>query len=239
MTAKNSENSNALRYDKNLVSFTKKMFAKDRNKRALSDVIATLLLVAITVVFAVMLATFFQGSFGTVGAGFNPAALESRVPPTLKITGYDTRDGAALYGISFLGNSVSTPTGSKLCTVSCAPANTEFIVIKVKNDGASSYVINDILINDKDHLWDTTSSVGTYFSSGSYPNAGYFRIISKTDLEQKSNTLASGDEVRIVIRLSKDLTIGGSDIAYYTPLRIYFTGNPNAPTFVIFSGDVT
>lgn len=238
MKIKNSENSNALHYE-NLASFTKKMLAKDRNKRALSDVIATLLLVAVTVVLAVMLAAFFQGNFGSIGAGFNPSALESQIPPSLMITGYDTRDGAGLYGISFLGNSVSTPPSGKLCTVSCAPAETEFIVIKVKNDGASSYVIHDILINDKDHLWDTTSSVGTDFSSSSYPNAGYFRIISTTDLKQKSNTLASGDEGRVVIRLNKDLTIGGSDIAYYVPLTIYFTGNPNAPTFVILSGDVT
>ena len=212
--------------------FRNEIFFNHRNRRALSDVIATLLLLSVTMVLAVMLSAFLQGSgFASIGSSFNTAALESQIPPSLKLTGYDTRDENDLYGITFLDN---TKDG-KLCTINC-PTTTEFIVLKIKNDGSGSYTVNDLLINGIDHLWD--GGANGVSLSGNLPTSGKFSII-KADDTKRSNILASGDEVRIVIRLSKDLMMSNSDVGYYLPLKIVFLGSINAPTFVIFSGDVT
>ena len=212
--------------------FRNKFFSNHKNKRALSDVIATILLLAVTMALAVMLSAFFQESgFANIGSNFNPTALESQIPPSIKLTGYDTRDGIDLSGITFLDNAQN----GSLCTKSCTPTTTEFIVLKIKNDGSSSYTVDDILINGIDHLWDGTSSGD--LSSG-FPNSGKFRIIKTSTTEQRSDVVAGGEEVRIVIRLSKDLTMSDSDVGYYMPLKIVFLGSINAPTFVIFSGDI-
>ena len=218
---------------------------KRKNKRAVSEVVATLLMVTITVIGAVMLSVYFQNSgFVGIGNSFNPTYLESQTPPSLKITGYDTRDNSALFGISNLDNKNS---GSIICTKSCnvtpnatpAQSGTEFIVLKVKNDGTNSYVVRDILINDVDHLWDGTNTGTLLNPSSNYPNAGNFRIIdSKTDLNFRSNEIKSGQEKLLIIKLSQNVMINNNDISYNMPLKVVFTGSIKAPTFVVYSGDI-
>ena len=221
---------------------------KGQNRRAVSEVVATLLLLSVTIVLAVMLSSYLQGSgVGNIGSSFNSNSLQSQIPPNLKITGYDTRDGTDLFGTG-IGNYKN----DKLCTNGCAgtannypssSGGTEFIVLKIKNGGTSSYTLNDMLINDKDHLWDKTIGGTLSSSPGNFPYAGYFRVIYTGNNTQISNVIASGGEVRAVIKLSKDIVMNGGssppDIGYAVPIKIYFTGSTNAPTFVILSGDVT
>lgn len=222
------------------------------SRRAVSEVIATLLMVSITVVGAVMLAAFLQNSgFASIGGSFGSNYLESQIPPSIKLIGYDTRDGNDLFGIGVLDN--NNVLNTKLCTRGCeSNANnlpndpspgTEFIVLKMKNDGVNSYTINVILINDVDHLWNGTVSGSLSSSPGGWPNAGNFRLIpSSTDLNFRSNQLRAGEEALLVIKLSQNIITnsGGQqpDIAYNLPLKIAFTGSLNAPTFIVLGGDV-
>jgi len=227
-------------------------------KRAISEVIATLMLLAITVIGGVIVANFFQSSgiSENLGSGFSPGSLQSQSPQSIILTGYDTRDHNDLFA-TVLDNKYD----SQLCTIGCAsyanntpnsvPAGTEgteFIVLKIKNDGLSSVFLNDLLVNNVDHLLDTTVTTGVLDASvnlGNYPDAGKFSIISTTDNSSiiSSNELVGGDEVLLVIKLSKDVTMnsGGTplNISLNSPLIIsILTESVNNPTFVVASGDV-
>lgn len=219
---------------------------KKSYRRSVSEVIATLILLSITVVGAAMISVLMQTSgFSEVGAGFSSKAIESQQPPEIKITGYDTRDGSNLFGINGLNNNESTPR--RLCTTSCNGAQadllpsaggTEFIVLRIKNEGNNAYTVNNILINDVDHLASPiTGSIPAQF-----PLSGQFSIISSpTDTTIKSNVLQSGDEVLIIIKLNKSLFIvggSGNNIDLNFPLTVEFTGSLNAPSFIVLSGDI-
>lgn len=227
-------------------------FQKGSSRRAVSDIIATLLMIAVTVVLAVMLAAYFQGSGMTgIGSSFNSAFLQSQVPPNLKMTGYDTRDGSNLLGTGL--NNFWDVNNKELCTKGCeanqdlspAAGGTEFIVLKIKNEGNDPFTLQDILINDVDHLWDGTG-LGATLSNANFPNAGKFRVVSTSDPPvQRTNIISAGEEIRVAIKLSKDIIINrpppdtNKDIPYDLSLKIKFTGHPNLPTFIVLSGDVT
>jgi flagellin-like protein len=217
---------------------------------AVSEIIATLMLLAITVVGAVMISVLMQGSLGGLGTDFTSTYLESQQVPSIKLTGYDTRDGLVLYGIKAINNTQN----SELCTKGCDTANannypnlggTEFIVLRIKNEGTNSFTVDDVVINDIDHLWDSTKT--GILSSSNYPNAGKFVIVSYVSplpnpvTISSSNVLSSGDQVLLVMKLSKDIAMTGGaqqpDISYNIPLSVELTGSLNAPSFTILSGD--
>ena len=109
---------------------------KSMKRRAVSDIIATLMLLGITVAGAVLVSAFFQGS-NIFGSAYTTSGSQTA---SLKITGYDTRDGPTLSGIATFDN--SNPTDSILTHGS------EYIVLNVQNQGISKVVLQGVEIND-------------------------------------------------------------------------------------------
>ena len=233
-------------YSSNFIKRKTFFIGRYQQRKAVSEVIATLLLLAITVVGAVMVSIFFQGSqISSIAGGFSPSSVQAPVA-SITLIGYDTRDSTDLYGTALNNNFNNKFLCTKTCNTSpdSLPANsgTEFIVLKIRNDGTNTVTLGTILVNNVDHRWDQ-SAAGTTLSLTSFPKAGKYSIVRTSDNLQKSNTiLQSNEEVLLVIKLDKSLVIkiGGvdSDISLNYPLTITFlTGSPNPPSFVVLSGD--
>ena len=193
------------------------------NRRAISDIIATLLLLGITVAGAVLVSAFFQGNnifrYDSTTSGTQTASL--------KIIGYDTRDGPTLSGITGFDN--SNPTNSILT------AGSEYIVLNVQNQGINKVVLQGVEINDITHSWDNTQGV----LPSAYPAAGKFNIIPSTGTQpftlRPTNELQRNDEVRLVIKLSSSLP----DINLNEPVRVkFYTNLIDASPVVITSGGI-
>jgi len=183
----------------------------------------------------------------------------------IKLMGYDTRDtqpGEPLAGISGLENKF---TGDgQLCTVTCAPllndlpnatpiaGGTEFIVLDIKNMALQNITIRGVVINDISHTWEDAIQPGTCLDlsnnlpgPGKYPASGKFSFlvpvenIECTSLWKQfsSNVLGSSAEVRVLVKLSS--TLGTSDIALNTPLRVSMdTEKQDFDKFLILSGSL-
>lgn len=197
----------------NLIFCNRKISPKKR--RAVAEVISSLLLVAITVVGALLLSGFLDESFiqGSL-------AISSNSDITLKIIklkAFDTRDGVGLMGYANLDN--GTPTDFLLCGVSClanpdnSPTNggTEFLVIQIKNQSLNPIFLESLYLENVVYFWDenTSNSVLNPTSGnanpGHYPRAGMFSILSDNvaDLTQNSdNKILNGDTVNLLVKLS-------------------------------------
>ncbi|MGH9999164.1 MAG: archaellin/type IV pilin N-terminal domain-containing protein [Nitrosopumilaceae archaeon] len=194
---------------------------KGMKHKAISDVIATLLLLGITVAGAVLVSAFFQGN-NIFSPNSNNAGTQTA---SLKIVGYDTRDGTTISGISTFDNVFDSTLTS----------GTEFIVLNVDNQGISKVVLQSIGVNGVDHTWD--QSTGNL--PPTYPTAGKFSIIPTSNDApiplSPTNEIQSNDEVRIVIKLSSSIT---PDINLNEPIRIKFTTNliDNSETLITSGG---
>jgi len=215
-----------------------------KKRRAVSEIIGTLLMVVITVVGGIAVLNFVQNS--DIIESSETISLEEDAI-SVKITGYDSRDSGDLSGISTMDNSLN----QKLCTTSCSgssnqiPANsgTEFIVLKIRNDGTGSAYLGSIFVNNVLHTWDsTTAGVALDASSdtttGQYPRDGQYSIIPTSNtlpITQESDTeLNTGNDRRIVIKLSASIT---SDIDLSRAIRILIDAGSTDPfNFVISSG---
>ncbi len=214
-------------------------------RRGISEIFATLLLLAVTTVGSVFLANLVQGS-GIASIGQNPSQYS--VPTyAVKFLGYDTRDGADLSEVLTLDNKFD----QKFCTVSCtafadnvplaASGGTEFIVLEIKNASPNPVFIRNLQINGVTHSWDPQTGGKTLDASandvtGKYPLSGKFSIISMSALVQRSdNKLNEDEEVRLVIKLSRDIS---SDISLTRPLQIYVDfGGQRSAEAVILTGE--
>lgn len=214
-------------------------------RRGLSELIATLLLLMITTGGSIFLAFIVQGS-GFSSMGQNTQALPSS-SYSIKLTGYDTRDGDDLLGISSLDNK---KVDKKLCATNCqttpdnipADDGTEFIVLQIKNVSPNTAHIQNILVNGITHSWAQQTGGVTFDASasdplsGKYPTNGKFSILSTSSLVQKSdNKLFADEEVLLVVKLNKDM---GSDILLSKPLLVHINfGGQRTTEFAILSGD--
>ena len=210
---------------------------KDMNHRAISDVIATLLLLGITVAGAVLVTAFFQGNNAFRPDASNPGTQSA----SIKIVGYDTRDGSDLSEIDFLDNYLDDPTPF-LCTISCntdpnalpaaaATGGTEFIVLTVRNQGISKVNLQSVEVNGIEHSW--AASTSGILAAGNYPAAGKFSIISTSDIIQRStNELQSSAEAHLVIKLSDNIS---EDIDVNQPIRTRIITNLLDPSSTIVS----
>jgi flagellin-like protein len=214
-------------------------------RRGISEIFATLLLLAITTAGSVFLANLVQGS-GISTIGQNPSQYS--VPTySIKFIGYDTRDGMDLSEISTLDNKFD----QKFCTVSCTAfadnvplasnGGTEFVVLEIKNASPNTVFIRNLQINGVTHSWDPQTGGKTLDASandvtGKYPLSGKFSIIPMSGLAQKSdNQLNEDEEVRLIVKLSRDIP---SDISLTRPLQVYvdFGGQRSAES-VILTGE--
>ncbi len=215
-----------------------------KQRRGISEIFATLMLLGITTAGSVMLASLVGGS------GLNSAAQSSQtnnLPAyAVKLVGYDTRDANDLLGIPTLDNKFD----KRVCTVSCqttpnnTPQNTgtEFLVLHLKNTSTTTVYLEGVQINGILHTWDTNTGgrlldVSTDDFTGKYPLNGKFSILPPSGLvQQNENIMTEDEEIRLVVKLSKDLT---TDVSLTRPILIQVDfGGPRTSDHVILSGEI-
>lgn len=224
-----------------------------RRRRAVSETIATLLILAITVAGAVLVANFMRDGFFDVNQ--NPST-DARVG-SIQLTGYDTRDSEsdALLDVNTVLNEFNqmlcTQGDSTQCTIGVpndipSLGGTDFIVLKIRNMNVDSVFLQNILVNNVGHKWDegTANNVVDASVAGTagtdYPKAGFFSITPTAErsnpLKQKATHELLGDEeVRVIIKLSNSIN---QDIEMWDSLRIHVNfGGPQPADFVVLSGD--
>ncbi len=218
-----------------------------QKRRAVAEVISSLLLVAITVVGAVILTQFLDESF--ISGGLAASGSDSTVK-TIKLIAYDSRDGGNLMKFSNLNN--TSPTDQKLCRASCtnpngnpniSPFGSEFIVIQVRNQSVNPIFLHDVWLGNATHSWDPGTSnvdlkMNDPFSStnGGFPGDGKFSILSTdtNDLIQNiDNQIQSGQTVNLLIKLDNT----NPDIQLSKTIRAQFNiGANQLSEFLIESG---
>jgi len=186
-----------------------------QKRRAVAEVISSLLLVAITVAGAIILTTFLNDSFiqGGLAASGSDSTLKS-----IKLVKYDSRDGGDLLGLPGLNNTgVLAPTDQKLLRVT-GNANTnpqdrgaDFIVIQIENRSVNPIFLHDVWLDNVTHSWDpfTANKILVPSASpisGGIPSDGHFSIfptnvvmgITKQNID---NQIESGQTVNLLIKL--------------------------------------
>lgn len=212
---------------------------KNKKKhRAVSEIISTLLLLAISVVGASLLSVFISNSFDATSF----AQIQDSPARSIQLVSYDTRDNTGLMGITDLDNFYD----SKLCAESCPDKNknpvdggTEFIVMQIENKNAKSIYPDKIYVNNITYTWDD-STIGIRLegsapdsSSNSFPDAGKFSIFDRNNEIQTAREIKGGKTVNILIKLdtySEDILLD----KYFT-VKINI-GDLNSKEFVLQGG---
>lgn len=216
----------------------------DMKKRGVSDIIATLLLLGITVAGAVLVSSFFSNSNLLQSQG--NASSQSA---SIKIINYDTRDGANLSDIVGFDNLLDA--SPKLCSKSCngptkdntpSTGGTEFIILTVRNTGINPVIVQSVEVNNVEHSWDvnTGGKVLALTVPPSYPVSGKFSIVPVANTapitQSSTNKLNSNDEFRLIIKLSETIN---PDIGLNEPIKIrVFTDLVDSSAVIITSGGV-
>jgi hypothetical protein len=218
-----------------------------KKRRAVADIISTMMLMGITVTGATTLTyfmndAFISGNLGTV------STLESS-SLNLLLLAYDTRDSFSLLTLTDIDN--ENVINSFLCAITCSvtpnaipeSGGTEFIVLQIQNNGIDSIFLQDITINNIVHSWDlSTSGVQLDASTndlvgGKYPADGMFSIlpVGKVPIIQNENSqIQSGQIVNLLIKLGPN----DSDIQLNKGIQILLdTGGIHPVDFFIESGD--
>jgi len=187
-----------------------------KSRRAISAIITSLMLLAITVVGGIIAWVLISDT--NVIAGLSENVESGKKAKAVKIVGFDTRNGCALSGIDGLDNvtgacASTDADGEKLCTTSCPNNGEDSIVINVRNITFKSIQINRLEINEVSHIFDTNSVGNVVGTGGTVPSAGEFSIIPNVSagslLQFSSPEIKAGQDVRLVINLAS--TVNGTD----------------------------
>jgi flagellin-like protein len=225
-----------------------------KTRRAVSETIGTMLLLAITVAGAVIISTFVSDGFFS-GVNQNPSGVEAS-SDSIQLTGYDTRDSTKLINVQDLNNYFNgvpilcAEGNDDDCTVTIADDipiddGTEFIALQLRNMNTNSVILQNIQVNNVLHAWDA-GTAGILFEATSsldagtkYPRSGFFSIIPSPDrpIPEKqfsSQEVKGNEEVRIIIKLSENL----SDIKMGKSMQIVVNFGASQPAnFIVSSGD--
>lgn len=219
--------------------------SKLTKRRGVADIISTMLLMGLTVTGATTLTYFVNDSF--ISGNLATASSLDTATKSVKLLGFDTRDSTTLLQVSNLDNEFD----GQLCGVSCTgvglsdkiPSNggSEFIIIKIKNNGINSVFLENIQLNNARHSWDPQTSGATLntlqdlSSGGNYPHDGMFSILSSSSIIQSNNNeIQSGKTVNLLIKLGSD----DQDILLNKGIRTFLNiGSINLVEFLIESGN--
>ena len=214
-------------------------------RRGVADIISTMLLMGLTVTGATTLTYFVNDSF--VSGNLATASSLNTATKSVQLLAYDTRDSTTLLQLSNLDNKLD----QKLCGVSCTgvglsdkiPANggSEFIMIKIKNNGINSVFLENVRLNNVVHAWDSQTSGATLntvqdlSSGGNYPHDGKFSILSiSSTIQSINNEIQSGKTVNLLIKLGSD----DPDISLSKGIRVLLNiGDVHPVEFLIESGN--
>jgi len=216
------------------------------NRRGIADIISTMLLMAITVAGASTLTYFVNDSF--ISGNLSTASSLNTATKSVQLISYDTRDASTLLKVTNLNNKFGD---QQLCGVSCTgvglsdklPLNggSEFVMIKIKNNGINSIFLENIKLNKIVHSWDSQTS-GTALntmqdlaSGGNYPHDGKFSIMPESSIIQSSdNEITNGNTVNLLIKLGPD----DQDILLNKGIQVMLNiGTMNPVEFLIESGN--
>jgi len=219
-----------------------------QKRRAVAEVISSLLLVVITVVGAVILTTFLDESF--VSGGLAAAGADNSLK-AVKLIAYDTRDNVELMDVSFTLDNDFIPLDGYLCRngddslctsiPNMSPANggTEYVVIQIENKSLNSIFLRNIYLDNVGHVWDSTTSdnpINGFVNpgAGDVPRDGMFSIIPVGDTAQsKDNQINGGQTVNLVVKLDSD----NPDIPLSKTIRVQLNIGANTLSeFLIESG---
>jgi len=225
----------------------KKKHSRLKKRRAVAEVISTMLLMGLTVGGATTLTYFVNDGF--VSGSLSAASSLDSSSQNISLLAYDTRDSSSLLKLADVDNEILI--NSFLCGATCSPpvnsipetGGTEFIVMQIQNNGINTIFLEDISINNVVHSWDSTTS-GVQLdastnagASGKYPQDGMFSImpVGSTPIIQNENyQIQGGQTVNLLIKLGPD----DSDILLNTGIRILLdTGGIQPIEFMLVSGD--
>lgn len=223
-----------------------------KSRRAVTEIISTMLLMGITITGATTLTYFVNDGF--ISGNLEAVSLDS-ASKNILLLAYDTRDSSNLLTLSkvhneytgFLCGGMVTPFGTCNESPNSIPENggTEFIVLQIQNQGINSVFLEDIAINNIIHTWDSSTSgieldaSIDYLSATnrSYPADGMFSIllIQSTPIFQNENIeIQSGQIVNLLVKLGSD----DSDIQLNKGIHIRLdTGGIHPVEILVESGD--
>lgn len=232
----------------------KKEISRFRRRRAVTEIISTMMLMGVTVSGATTLTYFMNDAFtnGSIGTA---TTLDSS-SLNIILLAYDARDSSTLLTLTDVNNDISNGIhpitgGPVLCGVSCngdpndIPSNggTEFIVFQIQNNNLDPMFLKDLTLNGVNYSWDPATSSSQLIptvkltSAGEYPSDGMFSIlpIGSTPIFQNENfEIQSGESVNVLVKLNS----AESDIELSRGIRVQLdVGNIHPPEFIIESGD--
>ncbi|MFQ5781757.1 MAG: hypothetical protein ACE5GR_01720 [Nitrosopumilus sp.] len=222
-------------------------FSKLRKRRGITDIIGTMMLMAVTVTGASALTYFVNDTFVT-GNLATASTLDSSIQ-SIQLLAYDTRDSTFLLTMSNLDNQLD----GKLCGTTCSGTNqlpinggSEFIIMKIKNNGLNSIFLEDVKLNNIEHKWDSTTS-GILLNTSipdlndangrNYPSDGKFSILPDTvnPIQNNSIEIPSGETVNLLVKLGSN----DPDVLLSKGIRVFLNIGDIAPVeFLIETGDV-
>ena len=220
-----------------------------KNRRGVTEIISTMMLMAVTVSGASTLTYFVNDAFVSGNLGTVTTLDSSSL--NLLLLAYDTRDSSSLLKLLEVDN--ENTIYPFLCGITCSDATnaipenggTEFVVLQVQNNGLNSIFLESISINSVRHSWDSsTASVELDASQNDlgnsnrkYPGDGLFSIVSVGALpaiQNNSIEIENGKTVNLLIKLGPD----DPDINLYKGMQILLnTGKMQPVEFIIESGD--
>jgi len=222
-----------------------------QKKRAVAEVISSLLLVVITVVGALILVNFLDESF--VAGSLSVASSTDTSLKTIKLRAFDTRDGAALMDPTYnLDNTLSGSTDqfllrdgglsllSPIANASPASGGTEYVVIQIENRGINPIWLSDVYLDNVGHVWDFTTSnaqIDGFVNpgAGDVPRDGMFSILPADGgtVQNQDTQIKSGQTVNLVVKLDSD----NPDIPLSKTIRVQLNiGTNTLQEFLIESG---
>jgi flagellin-like protein len=176
---------------------------RTRKHRAVSEVIATLLMVAIAVVGGVIIFVFAQGFFSSSQISGTPT-IES-----IKILGYDGRDVSTLQ---------THDGGPMLLAASGGDGDSlneqhERIAVYLKNDSVQKMLISELRFGGTVYNYTNTATLDAQGSGSSIPGGSYDVWISEngsTDLmlQEGAAELQPGQTSTIILALDTDFKSG-------------------------------
>lgn len=220
-------------------------------RRAVSETIATLLILAITVVGAV----FISNVMKDVIFPSNPESSVSDVrPESLQLIGYDTRDSFNLADVSALNNEFNQlllTNGANETNKLPSQGGTEFIVLHLRNLSTNSVFLQTVSINNEGHAWDTVAAgqvldpdnpglMAGGVINGEVPSDGKFSNIPLQNgtgpiVQKATNEIAPDEEIRVIVKLSGNIP---QDLGMWDSLRIMVNyGGPQPTEFIVLTGD--
>ncbi len=231
-------------------TFEKKKNSRLKKRRAVADIISTMLLMGVTISGATTLTYFVNDGFIS---GNLEAASAFDSSKNIILLAYDTRDSSSLLTLIDVDNDIDIVTDIDdnpiLCGFTCSetpnniPANggTEFIVLQIQNNGIDLVFLEDIAINNVIHSWDS-STAGVQLDTtaplvnGKYPVDGMFSILlmGTPIIQNDSIKIQNGQTVNLLVKLGSD----DSDILLNKGIHVRLdVGGIHSIDFLLESGD--